>query len=97
MATTWPRHWDKVAGTTSFSYSVLHGRVMNPDNIVENTPTVFIKFNNLGLVDNCWEGRLLKATRSESKIWIKFKLDRKIECPLQYLSFRGGWYVDEEA
>ncbi len=93
--TGFPRHWDKVGNKTSFTYSMLHGKVMNPDNIVDHTPTVFIKTDRLGLPEKCWEGEILSKKKTEDKVWFEFSLGREIECLPQYLAHRAGWYVDE--
>ena len=95
LVTSWPKHWDKTADKTSFSLRMLHGRVMNPSNIVEHTPTVFIKVDRLGLVEKTWEGEILNKKVIGEKVWFEFRLGKAIECPPQYVSYRDGWYVDE--
>jgi hypothetical protein len=97
LVTGWPRHWDKIANKTSFTYSMLHGKIMNPDNIIDHTPTVFIKTDRLGLVEKCWEGEVYGKKRTEDKVWFEFRLDHVIPCPPQYASYRAGWWVDESA
>lgn len=97
LVTSWPRHWDRVANKTTFTLPMLHGRVMNPNSIAEHTPTVFIKTDRLWLVEKCWLGEVLSKKVSGEKVWFDFRLDKAIDCPPQYQSYRDGWYVDESA
>lgn len=76
---------------------MLRGIIMNPDRIVDHTPTIFIKTNRIGLPVRCWEGEIFGKKKTEDKVWFKFRLDREIQCPPQYLGKREGWYVDETA
>lgn len=68
---------------------------MNPNNIVEHTPTVFIKVDRLGLVEKAWEGEILNKKLTGEKVWFEFSLSKAIDCPPQYASYPNGWYVDE--
>ncbi len=95
MVTGLPNHWDKVSGKTSYAIQMLHGPIMDPKNIVEHTPTIFIKTDRLGLVKKTWEGEILSKKMIGEKVWFEFRLSKTIECPPQYTSFRQGWYVDE--
>lgn len=95
LVTGFPRHWDKVGNKSSFTFQMLHGKVMNPDNIVEHTSSIFIKIDSLGLVSKCWEGEILTKKKTEEKVWFEFALSREIPCPPQYVAYRPGWYVDE--
>jgi hypothetical protein len=97
LVTSWPRHWDKTAYKTSFTIGMLHGRVMNPNYIVDHTPSVFIKVDRLGLVEKCWIGEVFNKNVIGEKVWFEFRLEKAIDCPSSYASYRDGWYVDETA
>jgi hypothetical protein len=87
-----------VGNKTSFTYSMLRGAVMDPNKISENTPAVFIKVDREShLPQKCWEGLILKVTRTSNKVWFEFKLDNVIECPPKYIGSPDGWYTDESS
>jgi len=96
LVTSWPRHWDKIGGKSSYTYSMLRGSIMNPDKIVDQTPAIFIKVDKeTRLPQKCWEGKMLGKKRTEEKIWFEFRLDRVVECAQIYGGSRDGWHVDE--
>jgi hypothetical protein len=96
LVTTWPKHWDKIESKSSFTYSMLRGSVMNPDNIVERTPALFIRDERgTGLPQKCWKGEILTKKRTEEEIWFTFKLDGLVECPEGCICSPDGWFVED--
>ncbi len=98
LVTSWPRHWDKIEGKSSFTYSMLRGSVMNPDRIVERTPALFIKSDKeTRLPQKCWQGEILSKKRTEDRLWFTFKLDGLVKCPERWIGSPDGWYADESS
>lgn len=96
MVTTWSNHWDRTGNTTSFSYAMLRGAIMNPERLVDHTPTVFIRIDSTTkLPKKCWEGEVYKITRRTEKVWFEFSLDREVLCPQKYIGYPEGWYEDK--
>ncbi len=96
MVTAWSNHWDKIGNTTSFSYPMLRGAIMNPERLVDHTPTIFIRIDRTTkLPKKCWEGEIYKITRRTEKVWFEFSLNREIPCPQKYIGYPEGWYADE--
>src|SRR6266481_3165776 len=96
MVTSWPNHWDRIRNKAAFTYSMLRGGVMNPEKIVDHTPTIFIKIDKeTKLPKKCWEGKIYGKNRTDDKVWFEFSLFRQIECPKKYIGYPEGWYADE--
>jgi hypothetical protein len=95
MVTSWPNYWDRIGNKGSYSYSMLKGGVMDPQKIVEHTPTVFIRIDKeTRLPRKCWQGELLLAKRTSDKVWFEFRLDSEIPCPQKYVGYTEGWFTD---
>jgi hypothetical protein len=61
---------------------MLRGAIMNPERLVDHTPTVFIRIDSTTkLPKKCWEGEVYKITRRTEKVWFEFSLDREVLCP----------------
>ncbi len=98
MVTTWSNHWDRAGSKSSYSFSMLRGGVMDPDRIVDHTPTVFIRIDReTRLPRKCWEGEIFSVKRTSDKVWFEFRLDEEITCPQQYVGNPEGWFTDETA
>ena len=93
LITCWPKHWDKISGTSSYPYSMLKGLLLNPANLVDDTPSLFIKVNrDTRIPEKCWEGKVLKVTKRTDKVWFQFNLVRGVDCSERYAGSPDGWY-----
>ena len=98
MVTSWTDHWDRTGNQTSFSYSMLRGRIMNPANLTDNVYTIFIRIDKTTrLPRKCWEGEVLGIKRTADKVWFEFRLKGEITCPQKYVGYPEGWFADDEA
>ena len=96
LVTSWPKHWDKIGGKSSFTYSMLKGRIMDPERIVVPAPAVFIKLDReTRLPQKCWKGEITAKKRTENRIWFDFRIDGTIECPPQYIGYPEGWFAED--
>lgn len=95
MITSWGKHWDKVNGLSSYPYQLLRGLLLNPVNLLDNTPALFIKVNrDTRIPDKCWEGKITKITKRSEKVWFQFTLEGLTDCPEQYVGSPDGWYAE---
>lgn len=97
MVTEFENHWDRIPNDkTSYPMFMIPGEGKQPEKIIENTQTIFIKKNKqTKIVEEAWEGFVNNFTFKTGKIYFKVNINKKILPIPEYSNYENGWHIYE--
>ncbi|MDP3103089.1 MAG: hypothetical protein Q8M95_00605 [Candidatus Methanoperedens sp.] len=97
MVTDFEGYWDHTPNEVSYSVFMIPGKGKQPEKIIENTQTIFIKINRqTKKVEKAWKGFVNNFNSRDGKIYFKVNIDKDVTpIPLEYSKYKIGWHISE--
>lgn len=100
MITHWDNHWDNLRDNRTKFTKSMYRLNMDDHKFAEGTETIFIKRDkDSKQVQKCWIGKVYSFKegiyRDLDAVYFSVKIEKEIECPIEYLERSEGWYAED--
>jgi len=95
LTTYFQNHWDQI--TSNRTYYSKQFLDLKSDQIVNNTPTIFLRINKVSKnIEKAWVGKIYDIEETQEKINYSVHIDTEIELEPEFTRTKIGWFVIDE-
>lgn len=96
MVTNFDGYWDHIPREVTYPISMIPGKGREPEKIIANTQTIFIKINEqTKKVEKAWKGFVNNFNIRSGKIYFNVNINKVITPIPAYSNYKIGWHIYE--